>query len=400
MVAHSRFQTRNLLPFIVLSVAVLVWLIGHDRALGWYGSKYTDSAHGSNAFGVKRRAGTPTSGYAQGNCAHCHEQHASVGGMSHTAYPFALFAENNPSDQTDNFCFECHKNLGSVQEGGITNYTYSKNFGGGSPTFTTIYDAFNPTSGDTPSSHNLSDIQTFAVGRGIGFTNDTNACVVCHDVHTAQRNYPVSVNQTLGGVNTAIRRPADYEDMRNNLWGDEDAGTSGFNERMIDYTNRYQAPYYKNGSPNRYEPANDETADGSNLPNFKAFCLGACHGSHGLYSTERGRNLRRIYWSSEGDMHGNAYQGGTVGVSIAPYEDGNFNYVLSCTDCHEPHGSKNEWLLRTCVNGKDDINVPGPGQWLDFCTACHDVGEHGGTWGPTTDCYNNGICHQHGGAFF
>jgi hypothetical protein len=43
--------------------------------------------------------------------------------------------------------------------------------------------------------------------------------------------------------------------------------------------------------------------------------------------------------------------------------------------------------------------VPGPGRWLDFCTACHEERQHTAPWDSTTDCYNNGICHQHGQYF-
>jgi len=378
--------------------AVFVWVLDCTDALAWYRAKYTESAHGSSSIGVKRKTGTSTADYSIGNCAHCHEQHASIGGSSHSANAFGLFAPNNPTSQTDNFCFQCHKGVGSIQDGGITNYTYSKNFGGGTERFTTIYDAFNPTSGATPSSHDLFDVQDFAVNihGGLGFTSNTNACVICHDVHTAQRNCPVTVNQALGGINTAIRRPGDYAERRANLWGDEDAATSGYNERMVDFTSKYQAPFFKGGS-SRYEPANDETADGSNLPNFKNYCSGACHGRSDVYSTERGRNLYEIDWTTSGDKHGRNHADGSAGgVTIAPFEYSSYNYVLSCTDCHEPHGSENEWLLRTCVNGKDNITVPGPGQWFDFCTACHSLNQHTSPWGSTTDCYNNGICHYHG----
>jgi hypothetical protein len=295
-----------------------------------------------------------------------------------------LFASNdNPASQTGNFCFECHEGFGSVQvrDGGLKNHTYSTNFGGGTATFTTIYDAFNPPTGATPSSHNLSDVLNHAVGRDIGFTSDTNACFVCHDQHLAQQNYPV-ISSGLGGVKTAIRRPLDYASPPTNLWGDE----SGTNELMSDYTNKYQAPYYVGGS--NYEPANDGTADGSNFPNFYNFCMNQCHTRSDVYSTERGGNLTKIDWSSGGNTRHGKYHSddGGMGYTIAPYEDAdeNYNYVLSCTDCHETHGSENEWLLRTTVNGKDNISVTFAGDWWEFCTACHVL----------TNPYANGMYHR------
>jgi hypothetical protein len=291
-----------------------------------------------------------------------------------------LFASNNnptANPQSDNFCYECH---GSGSAQAVTNHSYSKNFGGGTATLTTIYDAFNASG----SSHNLSDVLNHAVGRDIGFTIDMNPCFVCHDQHLAQRNYPVTLSG-LGGVKTAIRRPGDLADPLTstpaNLWGDEYPASPG--ELMLDYTSKYQAPYYYNDphDPNKYEPANDGTYDGSNLPQFKNFCSTQCHVRDDVSSTEHG-TLLEIDWSKTGDQHGKdhlsgdwidgelAFQGG---YTIAPYTNGEtYNYVLACTDCHETHGSTNEWLLRTCVNGKDNITMDRwAGDWWDFCTACH-----------------------------
>jgi predicted CXXCH cytochrome family protein len=52
----------------------------------------------------------------------------------------------------------------------------------------------------------------------------------------------------------------------------------------------------------------------------------------------------------------------------APYTDRNKNYVLSCLDCHEPHGGKQELsLLRRMINGQE-ICVVG-----SVCLACHEM---------------------------
>jgi hypothetical protein len=368
------------LPTIIFIVAgVFVWVLSSSGAAT--ADTYSDSAHGNDSSGVNRSNATcenwPGGECVTGSCAHCHDTF-DPNFCGNDPNGLMLFAPNDnptPTPQTDNFCFQCHKGSGSVQvrDGGFKNYTYSTNFGGGTPTFTNIYDAFNPTTGDTPSSHNLADVLNHAVGRNLGFTSDTNPCLVCHDHHAAQQNYPVTLSG-FGGVKTAIRLPIDYNDPPANLWGDEDA-TSGRNERMSDYTGNYQAPYYKNvpHDPDKYEPANDDTGDGSNLPNFKKFCISECHMRDDVYSTERQANLMPIDWETAGDQHGKSdYDDGEdYGYTVAPYDDEAKNYVLACTDCHEPHGSENEWLLRTCVNGKDNISVPAPDKWWQFCTACH-----------------------------
>ena len=382
---------------VLIVLGLLMWVLSCPDVAG--AGPYAESAHGNATYGVNRSTATcenwPGGVCSIGSCAHCHDTFdGSICGVNE----LMLFAPNdNPSSQTGNFCFQCHKGSGFVQDGGVTNHTYSKNFGGGAATFTTIYDAFNPATGSTPSSHNLADVLNHAVSREIGFTSDINACLVCHDQHLAQQNYPVTLSG-LGGVKTAIRRPLDYASPPTNLWGDE----SGSNELMSDYTANYQAPYYVGGS--NYEPANDTTADGSNLPNFKNFCTNQCHGTNAVYSTERTACLTIIDWGTTGDQHGKRHKDGGMGYTLPPYGDNGKNYVLSCTDCHEPHGSENEWLLRTCVNGKDNISVPfsGKGKWWDFCTACHVLTGGTNMYHKPEPTSPNGCpdCHYHGYVHF
>jgi cytochrome c553 len=395
--SHSRGNNQGgemkrkrqiLVSLYLFLVAVFLWVFSCGQVVA--ADIYANSAHGNNSYGVNR-SGTPDDElrYHKGSCAHCHDTFDET----ICGNPLMLFAPNNPDSQTHNFClFQCHKSDGAAQQ--VTNYTYSKNFGGGDITFTTIYDAFNPTIGVTPSSHNLSDIQGYVAGH-YGFSSETNACIACHNQHTAQQNYPVTFTGT-GGVQTAIRRPVHNEILPGNLWGDEDYATSGLyeltNEVFEAQGLTYQAPYYEGGF--NYEPANNTTSDGSNLPNIISFCLD-CHSHENVPSTEHGRYLRKIDWANE--EHGQLHTGGNaVGASIAPYTDNDFNYVLACTDCHEPHGSENEWLLRTTINGKDNISVPGDGEWFEVCGACHTFNHF--HYGKVTTCWGDGVpnCHRHG----
>ncbi|PKN50342.1 MAG: hypothetical protein CVU58_01310 [Deltaproteobacteria bacterium HGW-Deltaproteobacteria-16] len=69
---------------------------------------YRNSSHGSAASGVDRsNIDTKYSVFSKGNCAHCHEQHASLAGIepnpvAGAASPYAVFANE------ENLCFECH----------------------------------------------------------------------------------------------------------------------------------------------------------------------------------------------------------------------------------------------------------------------------------------------------
>jgi hypothetical protein len=389
------------------------------------GGPYLDSAHGNSTYGVKRSAtGFPTD-YANGNCAHCHEQHASINGTepapdSGSPSNYAIFA-NNFTSQSDDFCFYCHKGMGSLQFSfDRTNYNYSYWFGGDHVNHTSpnnIYDAFNPASG---SSHNLDDIYNFITGLSgshpnfPNFPSDSNPCDACHNPHLSKRSYP-------------IVRPTD----RNNIWGDS-AG-----EHMSDFAaahgGNYQAPcQYPQTSCNPvtgpFEPDGSSIIDGSNLPDYATFCSDCHNATNDVWSTTLGRYLQKIGWAqqartycqSPGDYHGSITRcfdvmsmigqvcgtGGDWGSIKDPYyTDYKANFILNCTDCHEPHGAVNGYnttvpfLLRKTVNGHYNGWPPGPGPWTwerDFCMSCHDHTNHCGNYGGCMTWTGVGLgCHTH-----
>jgi len=374
-------------PFIA---ALLIGLLAYGYTA--MAGPYLDSAHGNTSYGVKRDV-TVLSGYSRGNCSHCHEMHGSVGGSEPTpasgsASPFCLFADNfsgvttNTYSQSDEFCFYCHTSTGSLQLNGITNNDYSATFGGASPTVTGIMDAFNQTS-----YHNLYDIKNFAsTNLSSFFTSVSNPCIGCHNPHIAKRNKGFVTDPTY----TAISRPSAHGE----LWGD------GTGERMSDYySGHYQAPYYY-GSTSTYEPGGTATYDGSNMPDYATFCTDCHNSSNTIYSTTLARNLYLIDWTTPitvdpttgyetgGDKHGIA--DATVNINIKdPFASSGLGitigFVVSCLDCHEPHGSPNVMLIRREVNGGDlagNISLFYTADWGYLCGRCHkDDSYFGGTAG-------------------
>ena len=393
-----------------------------DRAIG---GPYLNSAHGSTTYGVKRSAtGFPTD-YCQGNCAHCHEQHTSIGGdepapdTGGASGPdqFLLFDASHTS-QTVNFCFDCHTCVGSYQSGGISiNRSYSYNFGGNTTAGTydsDILSAFSHTA--SGSSHWLDNIESFALGvtrytaagASWSLNSNLNPCDACHNPHIAKRDY----NSPYDATKSAISRPSDH----GSLWGDDTT------ERMNTYT--YQAPYWS-GSTN-YEPANDatlETQNGTKTHDYAKFCTD-CHNTNNTINSTNpridgtgvSRNLRQIDWSVNGDKHGVRAAEGAVTLD-SPYSTTLDNKVLSCTDCHEPHGSTNNiFLIRTEVNDTNlavNITTFSTTNWKYLCARCHqeDDSPCSTTRGPvfqnihhnagTDRAYTEsscGNCHSSGGS--
>jgi cytochrome c553 len=388
---RSRIQYLPMTILIVLGVLVWAYAAAADM--------YSDSAHGNAdpepAYGV-HRSGID---HPIGDCAHCHETDGSVCDDFH----FMLFYDDLAAYQT--FCTTCHGPSSTWQP--IVNYPYARNFGGASQTwYPNIYTQFadnHSLPAECGSRHHLGQIRTgllSQVGQDWGFNDDPNPCVACHAPHAGRRNYPVSDVRGGGALNTAIRRPSHYKSTnpQDFLWGDDD-NRPGEPERMDEYAasvgGYYQAPYYGSFGSGQYEPAADATSDGSNLPNYVTFCMD-CHQYEQSDPDRGGATVKAIDWLT--DIHGAAPANTLDAADFveycmipaesalkAPYVDfESSNYVLSCLDCHEPHGTyKRLHLLRLVINGEAvgvDTNPscanPVGSDWYNICEKCHAV-NHG-----------------------
>ncbi len=335
-----------------------------------FAGDYLDSAHGSSNAGVFRPiiGNTPPSGfgYSQGNCAHCHEQHASIGGSepvptSGEATSHELFAQNfntarktNLYSESDNFCFYCHNNPTSAQS--VLNNDYSQNFGCAPQGTNTIKSTMNQRS-----YHNLYDIWNFSKGKFPWFTSSYNPCNACHNPHLARQNWRNAKNTDY----SAISKPTDHF----NLWGITETMDSSYNTK-------YQPPFCSNNNLDREPAASaDATAGRANTPDYVGFCT-TCHTlTNAIFSTTLNRNLETINWTSNGDKHGQRLMDGSVST-LPPFDtpSGGTNYVLSCLDCHEPHGSANVMLIRRRANGSDLSDVISSLDTIDWgllCLKCH-----------------------------
>lgn len=405
----------------MLSVGILFcWLLYPEKASS---GPYLDSAHANTTDGVKRSAtGFPTD-YSRGNCAHCHEQHASITGAepnpNSPAGPdyYLLFMDLWVAPpQSNEFCFGCHIGAGSYQSswGRTPDFACYSYRAGGDTSLTcpaSVYESFqfvtnagvsqSNCGSSVGSSHMLRNIRDPLSGVwGFSGTNTyVNPCSGCHNPHRAQRDPHTSTGRLISGkLVSSVSKPSDHADLATwQLWGDD----SG--ERMSDYTTTYWAPMMVGSG---YEPDGSSTQDGSNMVDYVGLCRDCHNSTRNIFSTRLGRNLYKITWGATGDFHGKKARNDSSmspewGDLLAPYKVSGIyqytNYVLSCTDCHEPHGSPNEFLLRKTVNGTQVNTIAGNGQWYYWCRACHAVTVNNPMHTTTTyDCYQGSACHRHG----
>jgi len=359
--------TSSFTKFRLLMVSLaagMAWFIAAPAV----GGSYLDSAHGNPGFGVNRTTiDGRFSDYATGNCAHCHEAHASLGGVepepaagaaAHTLFAasFNTARTQNLYVATDNFCFFCHSDDPGPQ---VINQDYSAAFGGavtGSGP-QSIKAAFNQAS-----YHNLYDIWNYLsndLTYSVWFAKRGNPCSACHNSHLARRNWD------SGQLGFPLLGAISKLGASGTLWGET--------ELMSVYVS-YEAPYAFSG--NR-EPAGVGDQDGGNTPDYVGFCS-TCHDlDNTIWSTTLNRDINTVNWGNTGlkqEKHGQLSRDG-VSQLREPYASAaalKNNFVLSCLDCHESHGSENIMLLRRRINGESLEGTVNTTDAMSFaCKRCH-----------------------------
>ena len=294
-------------------------------------------------------------------CTDCHDVHAATGSYA------GMTRANN-----ENLCYQCHRDLA---QGGVQNDALS-----GPGLADDIQQAL-----AMPYKHDL----------GASFTRDGNTyalqCTTCHNVHIVTGKY-----WDAHQAKSPVTRVSD----NTSLWG----ASSG--QKIADYAaaGTYQAP------------AGDPFA-GDVLPDYVTFCADCHNDSTVIYSASLGRDLRTFDWQA--DKHGGLGAQHGITSLLAPYGGGLLGtYVLSCTDCHEAHGSTNNYALRTRVND-GEVTVTGFGygdggwgrEWDSLCWKCHtNISDfhhwyYQNTATACTDCHyshsppyrNCADCHSHPG---
>ena len=325
---------------------------------------WAGSAHDSIKF--SKNGNKPISCLGDGKTTGCH---ANGHGVNKTK----MLAGS--ASTIDTFCYGCHT------DGVIKNHALSNRKG----------------------YHSADDIQeafTKKTKHKIGGTFKVNGqtftlqCTTCHNPHLVTGKY-----WSAASNKTPITRPSFTSAAKNpravgtNVWGD------GPGEKMKDYAGSglYQAP-------------NNDVFTGAQLPDYVTFCLD-CHknsigkgpvswskshgkgtagtpaGGHGPNWYSFGKGLGwdgdncvdyTVCWPVK--QRGKSF----LAHTRKPYDQekriANANFVLSCVDCHEAHGSARGGLIRErhntndqggCGTGKNGDTCRDGSNWNNFCNSCH-----------------------------
>ncbi|MBW1744711.1 MAG: hypothetical protein JRJ47_14990 [Deltaproteobacteria bacterium] len=386
---------------VLVAMALFVWVLSCGNVAVAF-DFHADSAHGNQSDGVNRidtecPPGTPC---PTGDCVHCHDTFdSSTCDVNH----LMLFNEGF-INQKSGVCMKCHQEIASHQDGGLLNYDYSVVRGGESKDcpasirkqFWFIkYDTRLPRihcdlTEPIGSAHDLKDIRAYMKNKwGWGDTNiEVNPCGTCHNPHKSTNDYPCSL-------------PSSHSNTWD-VWGD------GNGEKMADYASGLSGVY----QPPQKVGGGFEWIDDNQAPDYNTLCMD-CHSGPitDNFTYRWDRDLVSLAWfeqnSSTTGWHGNRHGAedrkttGDRGTLKSPYnDDENTNYILMCTDCHEPHGSKNYMLLRTCVNGTGGLTLPSTGataeNWMTWCEACHTMTERENHMeSPFGSPCDSSECHHH-----
>jgi len=292
------------------------------------------------------------SAHGKVKCADCHDVHGSSG-----PYTGMLRADN------EQLCYQCHRN------GAVENNPLSAS---GLPA--SIHDVF------TMPSSSQHDIGAPLTVNGKEYTLQ---CASCHNVHLVTGRY---ASATTG--KTPVTRFGSFT----TLWG------AAAGQKMGDYA---VAQFY--------QPPLGEMPEAV-MPDYATFCSDCHNATSTIYSPSLGRIVTPFDWRTQkhGSNPAKDDKGGMVEMA-SPYSDNALgSYVMTCTDCHEAHASKNSFTIRTNVNsGSVDGITTGDGyQWSVLCHRCHQNARsihhslpgadcsqcHGPTRGTFVNCTR---CHNH-----
>ncbi|MDL2122661.1 MAG: hypothetical protein LWX51_06165 [Deltaproteobacteria bacterium] len=318
----------NNMKTIFLCLVFLTLLVG---GVGYAGT-YFDSAHGNSTHGVNR---TSTTQYATGNCAHCHEQHASIDGAEPA--PNSVSPDPGPDQvllfsEEETVCEYCHDGNSAADNIQIQfdDKTYA-----------------HPTD-DYSGVHKVSESTTADMDPGdYDPTNSLHAeCVDCHNPHAAGSTVHTAETNTVTAT-SPLYKVSGVNPPSTAAWVTPAAASYTEKPTSTGISFEYELCYKCHSSwtgPN--DPVVRDTAKEFNSANAS-------------------------YHSVEDTGKASAY-----GTYVNPWDKDSLMY---CSDCHGsetssdpagPHGSTIAHILKGNYNR--DTGKSGQSTSDHLCFDCHD----------------------------
>lgn len=306
-------------PFFLTLLTVIFVSGGPMVASG----AYSGSAHGNSTSGVSGRA----SGYATGNCGHCHDQHASRDSATHTAYNVLRGLEE------ENLCFDCHDGTPADDINAQFLKTYRH------PVPDAAYDNL----------HTVSKLEMDTASQGSAFRSPYRhaECSDCHNPHEAKKGNHVAYS---GGTVSSISKSNAISNALTGVWGVELSSepvsfspATNFTE-MTAATKEYQICF----KCHTYYALND--ADG----------ITSFNGPSGQTITDQGMEFSKNNRSVHPVRFGLTAQTGSNALDATQTDDrwtSVGTQTMYCGDCHGadnelsggaigPHGSTAKYMLK------------------------------------------------------
>ncbi len=344
---------------------------------GLAGSEWINAAHKTEPFSDNGNA--PITCMGDGVNTGCH-------GNAHGSDNEKILSADSGLQTIEQLCFNCHT------DGRVQNYAIS-----GSDVADDIEEAF---------AH--SAIHDFGANFTVGANTYSLDCTSCHNPHVVTGQYweadihvsPVTLPDLTADPATNPRA------MGTTLWG------AAAGQKMDDFGGTYRTP-------------KNDLFSGAQLPDYATFCL-ECHAQpgsapfgidwigrpHGLQSANSPNGYgvcpnwygcgKAAGWDGDDCISDQITCWPTITrgkgdqlFSRAPYDHdervAGANFTLSCTDCHEAHGSSVSSMIRSNPNGGTGTEI-----WNTMCNNCHYYYSdwHAGMSCGTASCHVSNSIHR------
>ncbi len=315
-----------------LAAAVSLWPSASCTA-----GDYTLSAHGNTTTGVSRKdLNSRTTGfdYVTGNCAHCHEQHASVIGSepSPTGGPgnyLGMANETGVTNAEQTLCFYCHGTTAGNNESTGTNDNI----------YTDITKAYKHTLTLTETAHRANEtLAEIAAAEHVECTDCHNPHAAGHTMHTKGIVGGNAITTNASPLYKATGVEPSYSGMDPN-WADGTIGYGSYSAIQT-ATKEYQVCFKCHSKANT-NVENQAGWGGSSAGAWTDVGLEFNPYNNAFHPIVKGL--------SDATSGSSALAASTL---LAPWNVNMGTQTMYCTDCHAsdsgvagPHGSAVKWML-------------------------------------------------------